>query len=164
MKKRGLNLPKERTFTTSAGTLKRIAAFIIDMFIVYFLIGFPLNSLLQKLTPEPESLVESINQIMSFSISGWFLFVVISMEIITLLYFILLEYKTGQSIGKIIMKIKVVSEKKSLRFWQLLVRGLFLLVDILFIIDIIYYVFRRDKRRMLEVLSKTKTVETYNLG
>ena len=89
--------------------------------------------------------------------------VILSLELISIFYFIALEYRLRQSIGKMIMRIYVVSDIKELRIWQVLVRSLFLLADIIWIVDIIYYLFNKEKRRLFEVLSKTRTVEKYVL-
>ena len=51
-KKRGLNLPKERSFVGPATAFKRVLAFLIDLFIIYFIVGFPLNNLLKNTVPK----------------------------------------------------------------------------------------------------------------
>lgn len=164
MKKRGLNLPKERSFVGPANALKRVTAFLIDMLVIYFVIGFPLNSLLKKMVPEAISLKDYFKYLMDQTFPPAVLFAILSLEIITVLYFIILEYNLKQSLGKMIMKIYIVSDKKELKIWQLAVRSLFLLVDLIWVIDMVYYAFNKEKRRLLEVLSKTRTVERYTLS
>lgn len=161
MKKRGLNLPKERKFVGPASFLKRVAAFLIDLFVIYFIIGYPLNSLLKKLIPPTDSFTDYFKYLVDPQFPPIAFVVIASLEIISLLYFVALEYRLGQSLGKMMMKIYIVSDKKELKIWQVVVRSLFLLVDIIWMIDVIYYVFNKEKRRLFEVLSKTRTVQKY---
>ncbi len=162
MKKSGLNLPKEKSFVGPATAFKRVMAFLIDLFIIYFIIGFPLNNLLKKLMPPAESFTDNFKYLFYTDSSAAILFAIFSLELICILYFVILEHKLGQSIGKIVMKIHVVSEQKELKLWQLIVRSLFLIADIIWVVDIIYYLFNKQ-RRLFEVLSKTRTVEHFDM-
>jgi len=92
----------------------------------------------------------------------------ILLSILALFYFAILEYKLGQSIGKIFMNIKVISITKKLLFWQCIGRSLFLLpvfpFFLLWAIDPLFLFFNKKGQRLSEFLTKTKVVEDYIIG
>ncbi len=96
------------------------------------------------------------SQELSFS----FFVVNMMLALITILYWALLEFKLGQSIGKMAMKIKVVNiSEKKLGFAQCLLRNLTKASTFILFLDFIYGVVKKDYRRYFEVLSKTRVVD-----
>jgi uncharacterized RDD family membrane protein YckC len=165
---RGLNLPKERTFKGPASIFKRALAFLIDLSIINFIIFFPFRRLLQNVLPEESSFSLTYNFLKNNPELGTLLSITfMTMSFITILYFIILEKKLTQSIGKIILNINVASEKKHLKLWQLIVRNLFLIpifpFILLWIIDPIFIILTKNKQRLSEILSKTKVIEQYKI-
>ena len=51
MKKRGLDLPGERTAIMPASLWKRAVAFIIDLLVIDLVIAFPFRNILDKIMP-----------------------------------------------------------------------------------------------------------------
>ena len=88
-------------------------------------------------------------------------------SVIAILYFVILEQKNKQSIGKMLMNIYVESGQKERRVWQQFVRSMFLIPTfpfiLLWILDPLFLLFTKDKRRLSEILSKTRVVEEFNL-
>jgi len=167
MKKRGLNLPKERVFTGPALIYKRIGAFFMDLLVIEFILALPFQSIIKKSLPSNVSYKEAYNFFLNNpSFTTLFTLMMILLSILGILYFAILEYKFGQTIGKIFMNIKVVSENKKLLFWQCLARSLFLLpvfpFFVLWIGDPLFLFFRGQ--RLSELLTKTKVVEDYIIG
>lgn len=169
MKKRGLNLPKERTFTGPALVWKRFLAFLADLLIINLFIFFPFRSIIQESIPNFSSYSEAYNFLISNQGYVRTLTIVSSvMAIFALLYFALIEYKVQQTPGKILLNISIISDAKKLGFWQCAVRGLFLIpvfpFFLLWVIDPLFMFFTKTNQRLTEILSKTKTVETYIIG
>ena len=165
MKKRGLDLPGERTAIMPASLWKRAVAFIIDLLVIELVIAFPFRNILDKIMP-----IISIKDAYSYlqshpDISIKMNIVAIIIGLLALLYFAVIEYKTQQTIGKMFMNIYVKSTAKKLAFWQCLARNmLFIMVFpfiLLWIIDPLFAVFTREHRRLSEILSKTMVVGEY---
>ena len=70
-------------------------------------------------------------------------------------------------IGKKLLNLYVESQTKELKYWQLLVRSMFLIplfpFVLLWVIDPIVMLFTKDSQRLSEILSKTKVVERYKI-
>ena len=154
--------PSKESIRCSAGALKRAFAFLLDILIIDIVIFYPFRILFRGLLPEVS--LSSINQIAGNpAYTGIIFWTAVSMGMLSILYFSILEAFTGQTAGKILMRIIVKSENKGLRFWQCIVRSIFLIPVFPFIVlwaaDIIYLFFNSKRQRMLEILSKTRTVE-----
>ncbi len=162
-----LNLPKEKTFIGPALIWKRIAAFFIDMAILNLFVLFPFRGLFKGIIPKDYSFSETYKFLSSSTDYTSFLTSVsFIMSILIILYFIMLERKIGQTIGKMLMKIYVVSDTKTLNTWQLLVRNLVFIpifpFVLLWLIDPLFMFFNKTNQRLSEVLSKTKVIEKYS--
>lgn len=163
-----LNLPKERHFIGPALLWKRIAAFFIDIAILNLVVLFPFRALFRNLIPKDYSFSEAYNLLSSStnytSYMGLISFV---MSLLIILYFFMLEKKMGQSIGKMLMKVYVVSDNSTLKNWQLIIRNsvfipIFPFV-LLWILDPLFMFFTKTNQRLTEILSKTRVVEQYSL-
>jgi len=166
MKKRGLNLPKERAFTGPASVLKRLLGFVADLLIVNLVIFFPFRRIIQKSIPEFETYSEAYSFLASNQLYVKTLTIVsLVMALLAILYFALLEYKIQQTPGKMLFNISVISDTKKLAFWQCVVRSLFIIpifpFFLLWVIDPLFMIFTKTNQRLSEILSKTKTVERY---
>jgi len=165
--KYNLNLPKGATFNRSASIWKRILAFILDMLIIDFVAGGMLQAVIAKVIPET-----NFSNIYSFLQNHPRSLVLISLTsfiygFIALLYFSILEYRTGQTLGKMFFGLRVLSDNKQLTYMDCITRSMYFILTLpfilLFIIDPIFLIFNKEKRRLSEVLSRTRTVEIYTL-
>lgn len=166
MKKRGLNLPKEKIIKAPANIIKRALAFVMDLIIISFII-YPLENVIKNIIPKTNSYKEAFLLLNNPQYIGILTTISILTAVIAIIYFSILEFKLNQTIGKIIANIYVVSADKELRYWQCLVRNLFLLPFIpfilLWIIDPIYVIFNKENKRFSDILSKTKVIEYYKM-
>ncbi|MBL7054203.1 RDD family protein [Candidatus Woesearchaeota archaeon] len=160
-----LKVPKQKTFTGPALIWKRVLAFVIDMLIINFIILFPFRTLFQKMIPASLSIKETFELANSGELNSLVILISVFASILMMLYFIILEGRLKQSIGKILTNIYVVSEAKEFKFWQLLIRNLFLIpvfpFILLWIADPIFMLFTKGNKRLSEILSKTKVVGEY---
>ncbi len=166
MAKNNLNLPKDATFKGPASIWKRALAFAIDLLILDFVIGGFYRSLIAKLLPTdiPSYNFFSANPKITSLIS----LITMFFGLLALLYFSIMEYKTGQTIGKMFVNIRVESDDSQFTYWQAITRSAYFIIFfpffLLWIIDPIFMFFSKDKRRLMEVISRTRTVETYFLN
>lgn len=163
-----LNLPKERTFIGPALLWKRIAAFFIDMMVINLIILFPFRSLFQNIIPKDYSFSEAYKLLSSSTdYTGFITSVSFIMSVLIILYFLMLEIKMNQTIGKMLMKVYVVSDNNTLKAWQLIARNLVFIpifpFVLLWILDPLFMFFTKTNQRLTEILSKTRVVEKYSL-
>lgn len=165
-----LNLPQERKFTGNALIWRRAVAFIIDLLIINFIINISFSGLIKKIIPESMGFSEIYAFVQSNEeVRGDLIAVTIASSIIALLYFVITEKKMHQSIGKKIMNIYVVSTEKSesINIWQHILRNLLFIPIFPFILlwalDPLFMLISRSNQRLSEILSKTKTVQEFNL-
>ena len=145
---------------------KRILAFFIDILIVAVFVLFPFASLFEKILPKDYSFSEMLSLLSSTEYTGYALSIYLASSILMLLYFYLLEKRMGQTIGKKLLNIYVVSDNNDLKRWQLLVRNLVFIpvfpFDLLVIADPLFMIFTKTGQRLSEILSRTKVVEKYS--
>lgn len=163
-----LNLPKEKSFIGPALIWKRIAALFIDIIILNLIVLFPFRGLFQGIIPKEYSFSEAYKFLSSSTnYTSFITSVSFIMSVLIILYFLLLERKMSQTVGKMIMKIYVVGDNKTLNTWQLLMRNLVFIpifpFVLLWVLDPLFMFFTKTNQRLSEILSKTKVVEKYNL-
>ncbi len=158
-----LKLPKGRIIKADASIWKRILAFVTDFLIVRIIILSPFTSIIQQKLPviqdfgayfeylqTNEQLMQSLTPIL------------LAMGALTFAYFVIFEWKMKQTPGKMIFKLYAEPEKGAkMTLWRIMLRNLFAFpigpVMLLWIIDPIYVI--TAKKRLTEIISKTKTVE-----
>jgi uncharacterized RDD family membrane protein YckC len=165
-----LNLPQERKFVGNALLWKRIVAFLIDILILNFVIQFSFSGLFRRVIPEEGGFSEIYGFIQANQgFADTLVMVTIASSILILLYFVFMEKKMHQSIGKKIMNIYVVSAEKTenIKLWQHIVRNLLFIpvfpFILLWILDPLFMFLTSNNQRLSEILSKTKVVQEYNL-
>ena len=163
-----LNLPKEKTFIGPALIWKRIAAFFIDVIVINLVVLFPFRKLFQSISPKDYSFSEAYKILSTgTNYSSFITHISFVMSILIILYFLMLEKKMGQTIGKMLMRIYVVSDNNNLKAWQLLTRNLAFIpifpFVLLWIIDPLFMFFTKTNQRLTEILSRTRVVEKYSL-
>ena len=160
-------MAKKKAFFAQASVLKRLAAFALDMLIINVILLWPFKSSFEGLLPKTDSFKEAFNYLSSDGVGNALMILMFASSLITILYFVLLEKKFSQTPGKMLFKLFVRPQTKELKNWQLWVRSMFLIpifpFVLLWFIDPIVMFFNKDNQRLSEILSKTKTVESYTL-
>ena len=162
-----LNLPKERTFVGPAQLWKRFVAFFIDILIIYYAVLFPFWKLIENSVPTDMSFSQTKDYVMANSEQLSHLKIVFFFMLALMgMYFYMMEKRMGQTIGKKLMKIHVVTDNDG-KTWQYLVRNIVFLsvfpFILLWIIDPLFMIFTKTNQRLSEILSKTKVIERYSL-
>lgn len=144
---------------------KRVLAFMIDLFVINIFIS-PFKTAIERVAPGissgaafslnlSESQVSSLQTIMLFA------------GLTVLLYFSVMEWKFGETIGKHLLGIRVASlfpsEKHPVPYFNFLVRSLFIIpvfpFILLWVIDPLYMMWNPYNQRLSEYLSKTVVLE-----
>jgi uncharacterized RDD family membrane protein YckC len=126
------------------GVLKRAIALIIDMIVV----GVPLGLASTMMMGSPED--PSILPIMILSLVG-------------IAYFIVLEKVKGQTVGKMVMSLKVVKKDGSAMDWQAsVIRNLLRIVDgqFAYLLGAIIIMVSKSKQRLGDMAASTIVVST----
>jgi uncharacterized RDD family membrane protein YckC len=156
-----LRLPKRKTVVVDASLLKRFLAFVLDLLIIDLLIIIPFRGLLERIVPTG-SLASTYKYLISEPPTALYT-ITFTMSFLTILYFVLLEKKIGQTVGKVLLNLYVVPTDKKEQWWRYVIRSIFLIpvfpIVLLWIIDPIYMLFNKQHQRLTEYLSKTKVVE-----
>lgn len=140
---------------------KRILAFILDVLILDLVIISPFQKFFKGIVPENVS----FKGLFSYFMEGTFdlsklLIAALFIMLITLFYWALLEWKLGQSVGKLVLNIFVRSTKKEkLTLGQCFVRNLSKVSTLLLFFDVLYMLLRKQNQRWLEEVSNTEVVE-----
>ncbi|MBW2975768.1 RDD family protein [Candidatus Woesearchaeota archaeon] len=166
MKKRGLDLPNERTFKGPALVWKRLLAFAADFLIIDLVLLFPFKRVIQRSIPSFSSYSEAYSFFVSNQGYTRTLTVLsIIMSLFALLYFALMEYKLQQTLGKMLFNVYVASDIKKPHLWQYIVSNLFVIplfpFFLLWVVDPLFMFFTKTNQRLCEILSKTRTVQRY---
>ncbi|MBW2984979.1 RDD family protein [Candidatus Woesearchaeota archaeon] len=164
--KKYLSLLKKRSFKGPASIWKRLFAFILDFLLIDLICGYPFRRILESIVPKGSGYTELYQFLVANPGLKTPLFMMsIALGFIAMLYFAVLEYYTGQTIGKMLTNITVESETKKLAFWQCLVGNLFLIpifpLILLWLIDPLWLLYTKGKKRLSDVLAKTNVVEMY---
>ncbi len=153
----------KKVVVAPASVLRRILAFVIDIIILDFVIFKPFNAVIEKLFPKSDfGFLTAALQNNEHAANILFLIITI-MSLFAVLYFALLEYKLGATIGKRIMRLEVVALKGDMKFWQAILRTLFIFpmfpFVLFWVIDPLYLAMSRTNMRLLEKWSRTKTIQ-----
>ena len=164
-----LKLPKARESILPANPLKRMAAFLVDFLILQIIVISTFASYFDTNFPKnQESLLSTYNYVSAhYGVFMQMYYVMIAMSIIILIYFVFMEYKYSQTIGKMLFSLYVESTLSTkLTLWQCILRSIYVIpifpILLLWMIDPIYLLFKGE--RLSEAFSKTKTVEVASYG
>jgi len=156
----------QRLMIGPASPIKRIFAFCIDLLLINFVVLIPFNNIIAKLVPSKEILLIA-NQTITINL----LLAAFFIGIIMLLYFVMFEYTTNQTPGKMFFGLFVVStnikDKKiqRLNLSQVIFRNLQIIPVfpflLLLLIDPFFVFFNPSNQRLLEIISKTVVIERY---
>lgn len=160
-------MPKQKRArrTRDKGVLmRRIFAFLLDLFILNVVIISPFHMYVARIFPTGMPL--SYNMLMTNeAFLSFFTPMVFFIVLYTFTYFVLLEYAISQTVGKIILNLKIESAKKRLTFMQCIIRSLFIIplfpLTLLWVIDPLFLFFiSKDGQRLSEYISKTWVVDS----
>lgn len=146
----------------SAGLLKRFAAQIIDgavISVIYSIfIGIPSALLIPILSDMIKENESSSNILLEF----FPLFMILASGAIYLYFLNFFVLQRGQTPGKIILNLKIISfEKSQLTLGRVLMREVLgrTLLSILFPLALILYFLNKEKRALHDILGKTRVVD-----
>lgn len=137
-----------------ASLTRRTLAYIIDSLIISIIVMYPFQNYLTKINREL-----NFRDIFVTRLSTDLYMIFFTIAILSLLYFSLFEFYLKQTIGKMILRIRVISTKKGFSFLQALLRNISKVVDILLVIDIIFLLLSKEKERLFGKLSYTRVIE-----
>jgi uncharacterized RDD family membrane protein YckC len=167
-----LKLPQKSRFIGPASVWKRLAAFIIDILILDFFVFSMYETIVISFLGSSSGFSELLALVRTdASVSSFLMSVLSLMALFALVYFILLEYMLGQTPGKIMLNLHILSDKAdqnkgNLSFGQCFVRSMFLIPVIPFVFlgiaDIIFYFVARKHQRLLDWLSNSRVVEEFS--
>ena len=156
-----------KEIAAQASILKRAFAFAIDILLVEFIVLFPFSRIFDKIVPQEASISEAFKLLRGSYYDSSLIIIVILTAIPTIAYFAMLEKDFGQTIGKKLLHLYVVSDGKDMKHWQAIARSLFLLpvfpFVLLMFIDPLVMLFTKEHQRLSEILSRTKVVEKYSI-
>ena len=136
-----------------ASLWKRLLAYILDVLIINLIVIIPFSPALKNLEKDIPNLLFNQNNKELIMIST-------IITILTLFYFIALEFKTRQTIGKMALGIHVSNiERKELTITQIIMRNLTKPFTLILIVDTVYMFFKKTNQRLFEVFSRTQVVE-----
>lgn len=137
---------------------KRIFAYLLDIALLSFLVLTPLVKPFSFDAETGESFFQSFASY-STSFSTDYLWLAFVVAFFFLLYFSVLEFWFGQTVGKIILGISVEgTKKKQISFIQVIIRNITKLSGLLLFLDTLYLLFKKGNQRYFEVLSDTHVV------
>lgn len=135
---------------------RRFLAFIVDGIIVDFVITRPLNKTLLN----NELSISSFNEFVEILGSYEIMMAGFLIGVLGVLYWSILEYKTGKTLGALIFNLKARSEySRNLSFGQSLIRNITKLSFGLLFLDSLFILFSDKRQRLFEKISKTVTSE-----
>lgn len=158
-----LDLPKKRAMQLPGAFIKRSIAFFIDLLVIQFVIIYPFREILKKIVPA-ESFKESYSILSGNGATSAVYAISFFIALMIFLYFTFTEYIAGQSIGKKIMGLYVVSETEKLSLGQVILRNLAVLpffpFIVLWVIDPGFMMFTKTQRRLSDIISRTNVIQS----
>ena len=124
---------------------RRISAFLIDQGIIFLIIVFPFNNFFEN-----NSFLENVDTSLFLA---YFIIIILSM-----LYWVVLEFLFKQTAGKAILGIFIHSSEKETNLWQIIVRNIPKVSLLLIFFDSIPILFKRESQRYFEKLSMTEVI------
>jgi len=153
-------LPKQTK--RQAGRIRRILAFILDLFIIDFFIISPFETVITN-TLVPGANLTTFQGLLDFTstnIAG-ITQLIITIGILILAYFSFTQYYTRQTLGMFLAGIELEAKEGELKFWQCIVRNLFVIpifpLVLLWIIDPLYLLI--VKERFSDIIAKVQVIE-----
>jgi len=142
---------------------KRVVAYLIDLLVLSFVVVLPLMQPLSRAFFGDDFV--SLFQFFSTTFSGQYVFFAVVLALLFLLYWSVLECWIGQSVGKMLLGLRVEgTKKKGVSFLQAVLRNVTKLSMLLLFFDVLYMLFQKKDQRYFEVLSDTHVVAEVKEG
>ena len=132
---------------------KRLLAYLIDIVIINLVIVIPFENYLK----EYQNI--GFDLFLKTAMNKNFISITLAIVIFTLLYFVILEFKYKQTLGKMFLGIYVESLKGNISLQQVILRNITKPFSAVLLVDVIYMFFKRGHQRLFEVFSGTQVVE-----
>ena len=131
--------------------LKRTLAYAIDFFLVNLLVTIPFKDTLKAKVEQP----------FFFSTATDKNLIAISLitSILLFLYFVILEKKIQQTLGKLLLGIKIKTKGKEIALTPILIRNISKPFPLILLVDTAYALFKGKQQRLLELFSKTEVIQ-----
>lgn len=138
---------------------KRIFAYFVDMSLLIFVVLSPLTGVFSSDFSSEENIIDTFSSFTSSFSFDYILFAFV-FAFFVLLYFSVLECWFGQTVGKIIVGIRVEgTQNKGVSFLQGIIRNITKLSGFLLTLDTLYLLLKKGEQRYFETLSDTHVVE-----
>ncbi len=158
-----LSLPTQRITTVPASLFRRFLAFLLDLLVLDLVVAGPFRGVFVGIFGKQE--LRDVMAVMEADLWTSFLaqMLLLMLGLLVLLYFMILEFTVGQTLGKRVFRMRVQDDSKQKKIWHYIVRSLFVIpvfpFVILWIVDAIHMLFSIEGRRWTEKLSKTRVVQ-----
>ena len=166
-----LNLPQRHVFIGPAQIWKRLLALLVDLAVLDFFVFSFFTDVSKILLGDSADIMVTYRMLQeNTSRTSAIVMVMAIVIMLAFVYFVLLQYATGQTVGMMLLNLQVVfqvgeKEFSMPSFWQCLIRNMFLIPAmpfiLLWIIDPLYLFFTKKNQRLTEWLSQTRVIEQY---
>lgn len=137
-----------------AGFWRRFSAYVLDSLLLFIILR-PIDRKVEHLVPQD---ISSIANIAPSLLGPAFVFV-LSVIVVTFAYWVVFEFYFGQTVGKMLLGIKVRSTVgRKVSFSQILIRNLAKIFSFILFIDTIYLLVKGERLRFSDVVAKTEVV------
>jgi uncharacterized RDD family membrane protein YckC len=134
---------------------KRLLAYVIDMLVISFIVIAPF---IEEKTSNFNW--ESLFSVSTQAVTTEIILTTIALALLSLVYWVFMEYTIGQTVGKVILGLEVQSEKgKKKRLSQIILRNITKISTALIAVDTLYLLITKKHQRFTEKLSKTVVIE-----
>jgi len=150
-----LKLPSSHVIIVRAALWRRILAFLVDFMIMQLVIIRAFDSIFAKVSAAGATFSEiSVYLEANPAIYSQINWAIICIGILTIAYFVIMQYRFRQTLGMMMFNIKIESLNKEIGIMQLIVSNLMLLPVfpflLLWIIDPIYSIFNKNSQRLTQ--------------
>ena len=139
------------TKNVTAPFWKRVLAYIIDLLIIEVFIVSAFRTFFKENQNIVSLLTDNSPELM------WVSF---SIMLLSLVYWVLFEWKLRQTPGKMLLNLYVGTRTPEIKFSQVLTRCITKPFPLALLIDVAYMFFKRDNQRLFEKFSDTNVIET----
>lgn len=123
---------------------RRLLAYLIDILLLNFVVIFPFAPVLKSFK-DKNAILTGFNLDIFLAL--------LSVSVLSYVYFVYLDYKLRKTLGKIILRFK--TNGKNLTLGRLLVRNITKPFLILYALDILYMLYKGIDQRYTEIISNT---------
>jgi uncharacterized RDD family membrane protein YckC len=152
-----LILPKDEMSVGKAPVSKRFIAFLIDMFVVFTIFIVPFITVFSMSSGIVSTDLVSIEQFV-YENFGILATLEISFDFIILFYFTVSEGTLGYTLGKRVFNLNVGKVTYGQAITRNITKAFFFTIPYIALADLIWMFFASDRRRLTEVISRTKVL------